>query len=144
VLGRRVTAPDGRTWRVRRRWLPWRRRARAGEWVDGGDLGRLGGQLLEAADGPLGAIFLVLGLLVLLAFVVLFVLPLTVVVLELLLVLALLPLVVLARVLLRTPWIVVARTAGPPPEERVEAVSGWRASSRAIDDLAQRIAVDGG
>ena len=137
MLGRRVYGADNREWVVARRWLPWRPRKRgsfgqAGDAMDGIDVG------LELLDGPWGLFLTVIVAIVGTLFVV-FVLPIVLTALEIVLVLVLLPLFVIARVVLRKPWIIVARTKGPPPEQRTVAVSGWRASRDAIDAMIQDI-----
>jgi hypothetical protein len=128
----RVKDSKGRTWRVGRRWLPWRRRFR--EVPDGGlDL-----SMLPDADDPItaaiglvlaivGLIFLVPALLVLLGLV-----------LELALLLALLPLAIVLRVALRRPWTV--QVVGPSENVvHTERVVGWRASTARIGQLAELV-----
>lgn len=141
MVGRRIVGADGRKWRVYRRWLPWqpRRRGRFGEALDALRAPDLG---FEFLDGPGGV---VVSILVFVAFVlvVVFVLPVVLTALEILLVFVLLPLFVVARLVLRKPWIVVARTAGPPPEERTVAVRGLRASGSEIDRIVQQIRREG-
>jgi hypothetical protein len=118
----KVKAADGSTWRVRRRWLPWRRRVR--DVPDAPlDVGTLG-------DDPISMILLVIGLVLLLpALIVLIVL-----VGELLLLLLLLPLVTIARGLFGMPWTIEVRH-----ERRLqytERIRGWSATSRRVDDIA--------
>lgn len=112
-MTRRVQAPDGRVWEVRRRWLPrgsalmrLRSRMAAG--------GRFWRRIGEYAEAPFDfeSILFVLALLAALAALAYLLVPLLLTVLELLL---LVPLLVLARMLLRRPWEVEAR-CGEPPE----------------------------
>jgi hypothetical protein len=118
----KVVAYDGSTWRVRRRWLPWRRRVR--DVPDAPlDIGTLG-------DDPISLILMALGLILLIpALVVLIVM-----VGELLLLLALLPLIVLSRGLFGVPWTIEIRR-----ERRLhstERVRGWGNAGRRMDQVA--------
>lgn len=135
MVGRRIYGADNREWRVRRRWLPWKPRAR-GPFRDAGwdalDLG------LHLGDSPWGIAGAILASIAFVLFVV-FVLPLLLTLLEIVAVLVLLPLFVVARLLLRKPWIVVARTKGPPPEARTTSGPGWRGSAEAMEELIQDI-----
>ena len=137
MLGRRVHGADDREWIVGRRWLPWspRKRGSFGDAVNALDDIRMGFDFLE---GPGGIVATIVVAIVALLFVV-FVLPIVLTALEIVLVLALLPMFVIARIVLRKPWIIVARTKGPPPEERTTAVSGWRASRVAMETMIQEI-----
>ena len=115
VIGaNRVTAPDGTTWQVGRRWLPdkptlWRRRKRerddslrAGE--DGGWFPDIG--IDEAFVFVLGIVAVVAVIVVLTTVV----FPLLVLTLELLIVLVLLTGGLAGRFLLRKPWTIRARS----------------------------------
>lgn len=127
-----VDASD-RRWRVRRRWLPWRRRIREVPDVpfDGGDLG----------DDPISAIIglflLVLALPALIVLVALLV--------ELLVLVALLPAFVLVRLLLPVPWTI--ELWARPAQRRLLGwhlqhevpVRGWRASGTRIAGMAAEI-----
>jgi hypothetical protein len=123
----RVRDLDGRTWRVGRRWLPWRRRIRDAPAIDPTNFGDLG-------DDPLSiAVLLLLGV------VAMFVLPLLLlvigVILELSLLVAFLPVVILFRVALRRPWVV--NVVDPDGKiSHVERVVGWRASGARVAVLA--------
>lgn len=125
---------DGRTWKVRRRWLPWRRRIR---------------DVPELPDGPTGddPISAIIG-----CFTLILAIPaivvLTVLLAELLILLVLLPVVVLLRLVAGWagfPWPVEVRSR--PSQRRVlgwrfehdEPVRGWRASGRRIDELRVRV-----
>lgn len=119
----KVVDPEGRTWRVTRRWLPWRPRRRM-----------VGPRLwLEGADGIAGfVIALVLGLVVL---------PVLSFVLlsggELVLLVALLPIVTLARIAFGRKWWVEARLGFRAHWE--QEVGSWAASGQRIRDVAGAI-----
>lgn len=137
MLGRRVYGADNREWRVARRWLPWKPRVRgpfrdAVHASDGFDVG------FGLADGPSGIVVAIGATIAFVLFVV-FLLPLLLTALEIVVVLALLPVFVVARLVLRKPWIIVARTKGPPPEERTASASGWRGSTEVMEELIQDI-----
>lgn len=141
MFGRTIRGADGREWRVARRWLPWapRKRGRfdgAADALHGSDLG------VDIGDGPAGVVIAIVAAVAFVLFIV-FVLPIVLTILEIVLVLFLLPLFVVARLVLRKPWVIVARTKGPPPEERSASVSGWRASGNAMQELVQEIQVRG-
>lgn len=119
-----VVDPQGRKIRVRRRWLPWRRRVREVESLDFGapDLG-----------DDLPGVLLFLLVLIALPFVAVLVLLLG----ELLLLLLLLPVAVLLRVAFGRPWVVeaVEVTRGRPLLWS-EPVRGWTESGLRVHDLA--------
>jgi hypothetical protein len=129
---------DGVTWRVGRRWLPWRRRIR-----EVPDLGIDGG---PGGDDPISAI---IGLfLLVLAIPALVVLALLLA--ELVLLIALLPVVALLRFVASWagfPWPVEVHSR--PAKRRVagwtlrhaEPVRGWRASGERIEGLHRQIEV---
>ncbi|MDO7867548.1 hypothetical protein [Nocardioides jiangxiensis] len=129
----KVTDPSGQTWRVTRRWVPWRRRVRSRDdlWLDWLD--------------PTYATDLddfVIGLAVLVAvLVILVVAPIVLVVFfaafELVLLLALLPLVVLLRVLFGMTWTIEVRRGFTPWAER--EAGDWSASRLAIHRTADAI-----
>jgi hypothetical protein len=130
---RTVTAPDGRKWKLGRRWFPGRRRVwrpRLRDMPDG-SIGDLGDDL-----GILGAILI--AILAVIIFVALAFLLLNVVALaiELFIIVVLLIAGVVGRVVFRRPWTVYARTEG---QLWHSSVKGWRASGRALDDVAERI-----
>lgn len=122
----KVTSPDGQTWRVTRRWVPWRRRLKGSlEWLPDLPSG--------LGDDPIS---LVVGLvlLVLLLPVLLLVL---VAGLELLLLLLVLPFAILGRALLGRHWTVEVRR-GFRPWWEVEA-GDWQAAGVRIRDLTAAI-----
>lgn len=135
MLRRKVTAPDGRTWTVGRRWLPgrarvWRPRLRD---IGDGSWGDIGFDDL----GIFGAIVLALVALVVVAFLALILLNVVAIALELLILVVLLIAGVIGRVAFRRPWMVFAQS-GSDVSQR--PVVGWRASRRAIEQLADQIA----
>jgi hypothetical protein len=140
---RQVVGPDGRTWRVARRWtrrqVRWRRVAQRregdGRWWEVLDVFHL----LDLAElhPALAAVAAVAILLVLLGLAAVFVVPLLLALVDVLVIAALLVVGAVARTLLGRPWEVEARTAGPPPEERSWRLRGWRASDRAVEQVAR-------
>jgi hypothetical protein len=125
----RVRDLEGNTWRVGRRWLPWRRRIRnVADWDF--ELPDLGG-LVDDLPGFLGVLLAVVAVLIMLPFVMLAIGAM----IELALLLALLPLVVLVRVALRRPWTV--QVIAPNGSVAVaEPVVGWTASGERVAALA--------
>ena len=118
----KVVAHDGTTWRVRRRWLPWRRRVR--------DLPDLPFDIGSVGDDPISMILLAIGLILLLPALVVLIL----LVGELLLLLALLPLVLLGRGLFGLPWVIEIRRGRRL--YATERVRGWSEAGRRIDEIA--------
>lgn len=121
----KVVDPQGRTWRVSRRWMPWRRKTSTGSWGDGPQLsGSLG-------DDPVS---MVIGLVLLVLFIPFLVLAI-IVALEMLLLLLLLPFAILGRMLLGRHWRVEVRDGWTFAWE-VEA-GDWAQSGRTIEHVAQ-------
>ena len=124
----KVIDPTGVTWRVRRRWLPWRVRPRDVD-VSGGDPG------VGSPDD------LALGLAIVVFVVLLFLLPFLLVgaflAVEILVVLFLLPLFLILRASRLARWPVAVRQGRAFAWE--ESVRGWRASGKRIRDLAEAI-----
>jgi len=119
----KVTDPAGDTWRVRRRWLPWRRRVKD---VD-----------LAPVDGvpDLDGVALVILAALLLPLVVFFAL----VVAEIFLLLMLVPVVALVRAVVLRRWPIAVRREKSHVWD--ESVRGWRGSRdrmRAIADAVAR------
>jgi hypothetical protein len=119
----KVQTPADETYRIHRRWLPWRRRTRADalDWMPD-----FPGCDLDFGDdfGLVLVALLLVPLLLILAFIVG----------ELLLLLLLLPFFVLARSVFGTPWIIEVTRKGKVVH--VEAVEGWAESSRRVEWLA--------
>jgi hypothetical protein len=140
---RRVTAPDGREWKVGRQWLPARVRIRR----DGGDgygdgAGGDGDGILDTMgdffgidDAGAGILvgFAVLALTALLFAVVFPVIALS---LELIILLALFMAGIVGRVVFRRPWHVLARTDGVRYRWPVR---GWRASGERVQAVADAL-----
>lgn len=119
----KVQTPAAETYRIHRRWLPWRRRTRADalDWMPdfpGGDVD------FDDDFGLVLVALLLLPFLVILAFVVG----------EVLLLLLLLPFFVLARSVFGTPWVIEVTRKGKVVH--IEAVEGWAASSKRVECLA--------
>jgi len=134
-----VTSPDGRRWRVRRRWLerpfPSPRRLWRKNKDEASDAWELGWGL-----EPLGGIgFVVLAVV---AVVVVCVLLLSIA-LELLVIALVLGSGLFGRVVLRRPWVIEAVEVGEPEERVAFAVVGWRDSGRALDELRTAVASTG-
>lgn len=118
-----VQDPAGETWRVRRRWLPWRPRLREGAFD-------LGAQVGDVADGPL--VLFLLGLVLIPVVVVL-----AVFVAEIALVLLVLLVLTLARSIFIGRWpIEISRGR---VLVHAESVRGWSDSGRRMQELADRI-----
>lgn len=125
----KVTDPRGQTWRVTRRWVPWRRRATGVTDDSAPDLSWAQG----LGDDPVSIIVAVVALVLLAPFVVLVLLA----GVELLLLLLLLPFAILGRVLLGRHWTVEVRRGWRPWWE-VRA-GDWQASTARIHDVATAI-----
>ncbi len=121
-----MTGPDGRTWWVGRRWLPWRPKRRE---LDGDS----NCPDFDFADEPIGCL---IGLVV--AGVVLavpIVAALIIFVAEWLIVLLVLPIAVLVRVALGKPWVISARgrsAAGANGGTRARSAAGPRRGRRSV------------
>lgn len=125
----KVTDPTGDTWRVRRRWLPWRPRRRD---VDGGDPSAFG------ASGPDELIGLVLIVVVLALLIVApWILAGAFLIVEVLVVVLLLPLFLLLRASRLARWPVAVRQGRTFVWE--ESVRGWRGSGHRIREIAEAI-----
>jgi hypothetical protein len=138
-----VTSPDGRAWKVRRRWverpLPnLRKRFRRGQEEVKGE-GMLDGLLV--VDATEGWAFLAIAILI--GVVVLILLPLLGIALELIALLLVFAYGLVARIVLRRPWIVEAAEVGDAEERIAFAVEGRRDSSAALRELRTAIASAG-
>ncbi|GAW50848.1 MULTISPECIES: hypothetical protein [unclassified Nocardioides] len=120
----KVSSPDGTTWRVSRRWVPWRRRLKGA--LDGvPDLG-----IGSLGDDPISVIVGIVLLIILIPFILLAL----VAGVELLLVLLVLPFAVLGRMLLGRHWTVEVRRGWRPYAE--EQAGDWQASGLRVHALA--------
>ncbi|MBW3615290.1 MAG: hypothetical protein KY439_08290 [Actinobacteria bacterium] len=143
MAAKTVVDPQGRRWKVRRRWVhrgvSWRgpKGGRALDLVDGADLAG------EGAELPVvGVIMFALAALLIAVLAVVFVVPALIFVLELLLVLVAVGLGALGRVLFRRPWTVEARVEGTN-DGREWKVVGWRASGDRVASVAERLRATG-
>jgi hypothetical protein len=135
---RRVHAPDGRAWSIRRRWIPhregkglrarWARRRRLGDIADVPDVGGCADDLTGLA--------IVLGLIVLIVLIVLFGGPVLLLGIDLLWLLFVGLIGLLGRVVLRRPWRVEAVSGS---DRRSWFVSGYRAAGRQRDEVARQL-----
>lgn len=144
-----VVSPDGRSWRVVRRWAPrWvgrgprarlaaarqRRRRRDGDdrvrWYDWFDLPG------DFGDSP-GAFLAVIVIVILLVVSILWGLPLILGLIDVVLLLLAVLLGAVARVMFRRPWTVEA--VASDGERRTRKVVGWFASGRAAEEWAEQL-----
>lgn len=122
----KVRDPQGRTWRVSRRWMPWRRKTHVDDW----------GLTPHNAGSGLGddPISMIIGLLLLVLLIPVLVLM-VIVALEMLLLLLVLPFAILGRVLLGRHWRVEVREGWTFAWE-TEA-GDWSQSGRMIEHVAE-------
>jgi hypothetical protein len=139
IRAKRVTAPDGTTWRVGRRWLPDhapKLRRRRNE-RDGGE-GWLGDfSFGDVSDGLAIALALVL-LAIVVILITSVVFPLLVLGAELLVIAALFVAGVTGRLVFRKPWTVRARS--DRGRELTWSARGFRRSGRVRDEAAAALA----
>ena len=135
-MAKSVRAPDGTTWRVGRRFLPWRLRWRGGpkEVLDAVDATELLGVLDDGIFVAVGVVLAVIAFLVLATF---FVLPLIVLTVEVALALFIVGLVFAWRIVFRKPWLVTA--AVNRTVHRQWKRVGWRASGHLVEQVASSI-----
>ena len=139
-----MTAPDSRRWTVRRVILPRIPhfdefgRGRAPQDGPGADPWWSGLDPTPAIDAWPGLFVVVLAIAVLAA-IIFFVLPVLFFVLDVVVVLALAAVGIVARVLFRRPWKIVASTDAGIGEAHAWAVVGTRASARAVDAVARQL-----
>jgi len=122
----KIQTSAGETFRIHRRWLPWRRRAnKAMDWLpdDAGGLGSLGDDPISLV---IGAIFVIPVLVILALFIG-----------EFLLLFLLLPFFVLARSVFGTPWTI--EVTHRREVVHAEGAQGWGASHDQIERLAAAI-----
>lgn len=148
-MSRSVTTPAGECWRVGRRWLPrravrWKapkapRRRRGGRDAHrrGSALDWFDGFQIFDADNPLGGLLFLLGVVVFVAVLWFFVVPLLLVLIDVAVLGALAVAGILARVVLRRPWEV---EAVGPTSRLTWRVAGWSRSGRAVAAISERLA----
>lgn len=141
----KTTSPEGTTYSVTRRWMPWRRRIASSDADIGpsGDSGSHWWHFDDFGDDPISAVIGIVLLLVL-AVVALPAIFLAIgVALEVALLLILLPLAVLGRTLLGRPWEVEVRNTQTSdlvwPVVHTEPVKGWFASGTRIAEISEEI-----
>jgi len=135
MFRRKVTAPDGRTWTLGRRWMPrYRRIGRADPGDVAPDVPDLGGD----DTGILAAIVLAIFAVIAAVFIALVLFNVVAIAIELLLIVVLFVAGVVGRVVFRRPWVVFAAAKNASFHE--VGIVGWRASRREIDRLAGLIA----
>lgn len=120
-----VRAPDGREWKVGRRWLPGRPRLRRKRELHDPTW-------LEVFGAAFDSGFAIVAVVATVALVVLLIWPVIAVVLELLVFAVLVVATVVGRLAFRRPWQVVART---DDEDLAWEVTGWQASGRVIEHV---------
>jgi hypothetical protein len=131
----KAQAPDGRTWKVGRRWFPRRRRLGRADVSDAmPDFVSFDGGLDDL--GVVGTIIAAILLVIVAIFLALVLFNVIAIALELLLVILLLLAGVFGRVVLRRPWVVQARCGDTVLEW---PVVGWLPSRRKISDVAEQL-----
>ncbi len=123
----KVTDPDGQTWRVSRRWVPWRRRLK-GAMGAAPDLPFPG-----LGDDPVSAVIGIILLIIMLPFLLLALLASV----EFLAVLVVLPFALLGRALFGNHWTVEVRRGWRPHWET--AAGDWQGSGLRIHEVAADI-----
>lgn len=123
----KVKDPTGQTWRVTRRWVPWRRRLK-GVMGNTPDIFPSG-----LGNDPISAVIAIVVLIIAIPFLLLFL----VAALEALLLLTVLPIALLGRVLFGRHWTVEARRGFGLWWE--EPAGDWQASALRIADVARAI-----
>jgi len=145
VLGVKVTDPSGQTWRVSRRWVPWRPRFRDVDPSNVLDFGNGGGGSGGGDGGgfdiDLGEALVIIAVVIAAILFLIFVAPVMLAVLfalaEWLIVLAVIPIAVLGRVLFGRQWHVEVRRGW---RAWYEVKSGdWTASTMKIHELADAV-----
>ncbi len=130
----KVTDPSGTTWRISRRWVPWRRRSKGwfAKTMDGTP-----SMPVVGGDDPVSAVISAVILVILLPFLVVALVVGLIALIELAVLLAVLPVALLARMLTGRHWYVEMRR-GFRPYWEVDAGS-WRASGERILEIAQAV-----
>ena len=135
MFRRKVTGPDGRRWKLGRRWFPRFKRIGKADVTDfGPDLPGFDG--LDDL-GIIGFIFAAILAVILAIFLALLLFNVIALAIELVIFLVLLIAGIIGRVLFRKPWLVFASTKGATSHAEVV---GWRASRDWLRDAETRIA----
>jgi hypothetical protein len=139
VIGaKRVTAPDGTTWRVGRRWLPKKPVLLRKQWFGEG-AGGLPDIGLGDVDDAFAIVLAVIAVILLFIALATVVFPIIVFGIELLLVVFLLVGGLAARLVFRRPWTIRARASDG--RELAWRAAGFRRSGRVRDDAAAALAL---
>lgn len=140
---REVQSPDGRVWRVRRRWVPkpprlrerlsYRRKADTlGDLISMPDVGFL--------DDFIGAIVVTVVFIAIVVILATIIFPFIAFTLELVVFAVLFTAGAIGRLVFGRPWRIEAKTIGAPYRTREIQAKGLRGSREAIDELAAEIA----
>lgn len=123
----KAVTPTGEKYRVRRKWLPWRRRTRARDmdWLNISDL---------LGDDPISMIIMAIILVPLVVILVIFLG-------EFLLLLLIFPIVMIARSIFGKPWTIEVTEKGNL--RAAEQVKGWSASHDRIQEIAKLLQAGG-
>jgi hypothetical protein len=123
----KISDPSGQTWRVSRRWVPWRRRLKGGWDTSSPDLP------VGLGDDPISAVIGIIFLIIMLPFLLLALVS----GLEFLLLLVVMPFGILCRVLFGQHWTIEVRRGWRPWWEA--PAGNWRESALRIHDVAAEI-----
>lgn len=132
-----MLAPDGRSWKVSRQWLP-STRVRVRRERDLPDLPDAS-WLPDVADAGAGGVLAAFAIVIVGIFLLLVVWPVVALALELVILLVLFLAGIVGRLVLRRPWRIVARSKSPGPKVLAWNVVGWRASGRVIGEVEQAL-----
>jgi hypothetical protein len=134
MFRRKVTGPDGRRWKLGRKWFPRFTRIKKADVTDfGPDLPGLDG--LDDL-GIVGAIFAAILAVIVAIFLALLLFNVIALAIELTILIVLTIAGLIGRILFRKPWVVGATSQG---EHVYDEVVGWRASRQWLNDAAARI-----
>ena len=135
MFRRKVTGPDGRQWKLGRKWFPRFKRIGKADVTDfGPDLPGFDG--LDDL-GIVGAIFAVILAVIVAIFLALLLFNVIALAIELTILIVLTITGLIGRILFRKPWLVFASTNGALAHAEVV---GWRASRQWLRDAETRIA----
>jgi hypothetical protein len=135
MFRRKVTGPDGRRWKLGRKWFPRFKR------IEKADISDFGPDLpgFDGLDdlGIVGAIFAVILAVIVAIFLALLLFNVIALAIELTILIVLTIVGLIGRILFRKPWLVFARTKDAVAHAEVV---GWRASRQWLRDAETRIA----